>query len=85
MDGANVEIHEEVGDENIIIFGLSSDEVSKMRREHSYNPWDIYNSDPRVKRVMDSLIDGTFSPEQPEIFRDFLKITEKNSGVFTTR
>lgn len=70
MDGANVEIHEEVGDENIIIFGLSSDEVSKMRREHSYNPWDIYNSDPRVKRVMDSLIDGTFSPEQPEIFRD---------------
>ena len=70
MDGANVEIHEEVGDENIIIFGLSSDEVSKMRREHSYNPWDVYNSDPRVKRVMDSLIDGTFSPEQPEIFRD---------------
>ena len=41
-----------------------------MSREHSYNPWDLYNSDSRVKRVMDSLVDGTFSREQPEIFRD---------------
>ncbi|GFI61635.1 glycogen phosphorylase [Clostridiales bacterium] len=70
MDGANVEIHEEVGEENIIIFGLSADETAKMSRERSYNPWDVYRSDERIRRVMDSLIDGTFAPDNPELFRD---------------
>lgn len=70
MDGANVEIHDEVGEENIIIFGLSSDETAKMSREHSYNPWDVYHSDERVARIMESLVDGTFSPNNPELFRD---------------
>ncbi len=69
MDGANVEIHEEVGDENIFIFGLSSDETESMAVNHSYNPWNVYNSDERVKRVVDSLVDGTFSPENHDIFR----------------
>lgn len=70
MDGANVEIYEEVGADNIIIFGLSSEETARMSREHSYNPWDVYHSDERVKRIMDSLVDGTFSPSNPDIFRD---------------
>lgn len=70
MDGANVEIYEEVGADNIIIFGLSSEETARMISEHSYNPWDVYHSDERVKRIMDSLVDGTFSPSNPDIFRD---------------
>ncbi len=70
MDGANVEIHDEVGEENIIIFGLSSDETARMSRDHSYNPWDVYHSDERIKKVMESLVDGTFSPDNREIFRD---------------
>lgn len=70
MDGANVEIYEEVGADNIIIFGLSSEETARMSREHSYNPWDVYHSDERVKRIMESLVDGTFSPSNPDIFRD---------------
>ena len=68
MDGANVEIHDEVGEENIIIFGLSSEETARMSREHSYNPWDMYHSDERIRRVMDSLVDGTFAPDNPELF-----------------
>lgn len=70
MDGANVEIHDEVGERNIIIFGLSSEETARMSREHSYNPWDVYNSDERVRRIMQSLVDGTFAPSNPELFRD---------------
>lgn len=70
MDGANVEIYEEVGADNIIIFGLSSEETARMISEHSYNPWDVYHSDERVKRIMESLVDGTFSPSNPDIFRD---------------
>ena len=70
MDGANVEIYEEVGADNIIIFGLSSEETARMSSEHSYNPWDVYHSDERVKRIMESLVDGTFSPSNPDIFRD---------------
>lgn len=69
MDGANVEIHDEVGEENIIIFGLSSEETARMSSEHSYNPWDMYHSDERIRRVMDSLVDGTFAPDNPELFR----------------
>ncbi len=70
MDGANVEIYEEVGADNIIIFGLSSEETARMISEHSYNPWDVYHSDERVRRIMESLVDGTFSPSNPDIFRD---------------
>lgn len=70
MDGANVEIYEEVGADNIIIFGLSSEETARMSSEHSYNPWDVYHSDERVRRIMESLVDGTFSPSNPDIFRD---------------
>jgi len=69
MDGANVEIYEEVGDENIFIFGLTADETESMSINHSYNPWNVYNSDERVKRVVDSLIDGTFSKNNSDIFR----------------
>ena len=61
LDGANVEIANVVGDENIEIFGLRTEEVDRMKREHSYFAWDLYNADGRIKRVVDQLIDGTYS------------------------
>ena len=60
MDGANVEISEQVGLENIEIFGLRSEEVDELRRNHSYYAWDEYNHNMALKRVVDQLIDGTF-------------------------
>ena len=68
MDGANVEIVNEVGEENAFIFGLSSQEVMDYERNGNYNPMDIYNSDPNVKCVLDMLVDGTFSKDR-ELFR----------------
>lgn len=68
MDGANVEIVQEVGEENAFIFGLSSDEVIAYERNGSYNPMDVYNSNPNVKKTLDYLINGTFSSDR-ELFR----------------
>ena len=69
MDGANVEIVEEVGAENAFIFGLSADEVMRYEREGGYNPWDIYNNNQNVRRVLTQLINGTYN-EDTELFRD---------------
>jgi len=69
MDGANVEIVEEVGAENAFIFGLSADEVMRYEREGGYNPWDIYNNNQNVRRVLTQLINGMYS-EDTELFRD---------------
>lgn len=70
MDGANVEIVEEVGEENAFIFGLSSDEVIRYENYGGYDPTEIFNNDPDVRRVLMQLINGTFSPDNPELFRD---------------
>ncbi len=70
MDGANVEIVEEVGEENAFIFGLSSDEVIHYENYGGYDPTEIFNNDPDVRRVLMQLINGTFSPDNPELFRD---------------
>lgn len=69
MDGANVEIVEEVGEENAFIFGLSSDEVIHFENHGGYNPYDIYNNDWEVKRVVDQLVDGTYSCGNPELYK----------------
>ena len=69
MDGANVEIVEEVGEENAFIFGLSSDEVIQYENYGGYNPMDIFNNDQDVRKVLMQLINGTFAPEDPELFR----------------
>ena len=68
MDGANVEIVEEVGAENAFIFGLSSDEVINYEQHGGYYPMDIYNSDGDIRRVVDQLVDGTYSSDR-ELFR----------------
>ncbi len=70
MDGANVEIVEEVGIENAFIFGLSSDEVINYEQQGGYNPWDVYNTDPDVRRVVDQLVDGTYAHGNSEMYRD---------------
>ena len=70
MDGANVEIVKEVGEENAVIFGLSADEVIEYELNGGYNPLDIYNSDEEIRRVLNQLVDGTYSPADHELFRD---------------
>ncbi len=70
MDGANVEIVEEVGEENAFIFGMSADEVINYEKNGGYYPIDIFNSNGNIRRVMDQLINGTFSPGNPGLFRD---------------
>ena len=70
MDGANVEIVDEVGEENAFIFGLSSDEVIAYEHNGQYNPRDIYNSDADIRAVLTQLVDGTYSQGNFEEFRD---------------
>jgi len=70
MDGANVEIVEEVGSENAFIFGLSSEEVIHYENYGGYYPVDLYNSDWDLKRVVDQLIDGTYANGDTEMYRD---------------
>ena len=69
MDGANVEMHEEVGDENIVIFGMTSKEVEDLNRSGTYNPWDVYNMQPDVQHVLTMLINGSLSSDT-ERFRE---------------
>ena len=70
MDGANVEIVEEVGEENAFIFGLRSDEVIRYESYGGYNPMDIFNNDPDIRKVLMQLINGAFAPQDPDLFRD---------------
>ena len=70
MDGANVEIVEEVGQENAFIFGMSADEVIAHEIKRDYNPMDIFNNDQDIRRVLTQMINGYYSPEDPELFRD---------------
>ena len=80
MDGANVEIVEEVGVENAFIFGLSSDEVINFEQNGGYDPYEIYNHDPEVRRVVDQLVDGTYSGGDSEMYRDLYNSLLKPVG-----
>lgn len=70
MDGANVEIVEEVGRENAFIFGLSSDEVINYEKNGGYNPSEIINNDMDLRKVLMQLINGTYAPDDPDRFRE---------------
>jgi len=70
MDGANVEIYERVGADNIYIFGMRSDTVRNVYREGNYNPMAIYKSNQEIRRALTQLIDGTLCPGQPAVFED---------------
>ena len=69
MDGANVEIVEEVGEENAFIFGLSSDEVIQYEKFGGYNPMDIFNNDADIREILMQLVNGTYAKNDTELFR----------------
>jgi starch phosphorylase len=68
LDGATVEIREEVGAENFFLFGLTVEQVAALRRR-GYDPWEVYRTDRRVKAVLDALSSDVFSPGEPGLFR----------------
>ena len=81
LDGANVEIHELVGDENSFIFGLTADEVNDYHKNGGYNPWDLYHSDSRIRRVLDQLVNGFLTPDTEE-FRDIFNAVTHNGDEY---
>ena len=68
LDGANVEIREEVGAENFFLFGKTVEEVEALRRA-GYNPWDIYNANPAIRRVLDAIKSNFFNLDQPGLYQ----------------
>ena len=70
MDGANIEIVQEAGRENAFIFGLSASDVIELEKNRNYDPMEIFNSDPEIRKVLMQLINGYYSPDDPERFRD---------------
>lgn len=78
MDGANVEIVEEVGEENAFIFGLSSQEVIDFEHNDKYKPREIYNTDEEIRKVVDQLVDGTYG--DPELFRELYSSLLDSNG-----
>jgi starch phosphorylase len=81
LDGANIEILEEVGEENIFIFGLKIGEAQAMRE--NYRPWDYYNRDPRVKRVVDAFRSNLFCPGESELFASiYHSVLDANDEYF---
>ena len=70
MDGANVEMAEEVGKENMFIFGMSSDEVIAHEHNRDYDPMQIFNTDQDIRKVLTQLVNGFYSPNDSELFRD---------------
>lgn len=83
LDGANVEIAARVGEENCVIFGLKDFEIDELRMQHSYNPWDYYNNNQHIKKVMDSLNDGSWHQTQKDRFRMiFDEVMYRNDEYF---
>jgi starch phosphorylase len=68
LDGANIEMMEEVGRENIFIFGMNTDEAVAIKA-HGYNPWDFYNANAELRQALDMINGGYFSPDDPTRFR----------------
>ena len=81
MDGANVEIVEEVGMENAFVFGLSADRVIRYEQENNYNPYDFVNGDPQLQQVLNQLIDGTYAGGNTEEFRSIYNSLLGGPGV----
>ena len=72
LDGANVEMAEEIGEGNFFIFGLRADEVKGLK-SRGYNPWDYYQADPELKQVLDQIAAGVFAPTQPDLFKPLVQ------------
>ncbi len=69
LDGANIEIRDAVGPDNMFVFGLTAPEIEALIDHHEYRPRDYYESDPRIRRVLDELADGRFCPQEPGLFQ----------------
>lgn len=82
LDGANVEMAEEMGHENIFIFGMNNDQVEELKVK-GYNAYDYYNSNPEIKQVVDQIQGGFFSPGNPNEFKGIADILLKYDGYFT--
>jgi starch phosphorylase len=80
LDGANVEILEEVGPENIFVFGMKADEVLDLTQSGGYKPWDLYNIYGDIRQVLTQLINGALAPREPDIFRELYEATLNGYG-----
>ena len=83
MDGANVEIHREVGDDNCVIFGLRADEVMNYYVHGGYSSWQMYSQEPAIRQVMDALLDGSLNGESFGILYDLL--LDRNDEFFVLK
>jgi starch phosphorylase len=72
MDGSNIEIMQEVGRENFFLFGLQFDQIAELRKM-GYNPRGIYNRSPDLKKALDMIADGSFSPATPDLFKPLVE------------
>lgn len=76
LDGANVEMAEEMGNDNIFIFGMTVDQVEELKAK-GYNAWDYYNALPEAKQCIDQISGGFFSPNNPDEFKDITDVLMK--------
>ena len=81
LDGANVEIREEVGSENFFLFGLKAEEVADLRRR-GYDPYRYYENDPELKRAIDQVASGLFSPDEPTLFVPIVETLLRRGDYF---
>jgi starch phosphorylase len=81
LDGANIEIMEEVGEDNIFIFGLNADEVMHLKQS-GYDPWHYYQENPELKQAIDMIGNGYFSPSEPNLFHPLLNAIFKDGDYF---
>lgn len=72
MDGANVEMAEEISEEHMFIFGLKVNEIEQMKNAESYSPWDVYNANREIREVLDLIASGFFSPRDPQLFEPII-------------
>lgn len=85
LDGANIEIKDEVNENNIVIFGLTAEEVLNYYENGGYCSWDLYNSDNRIKRVMNDLINGTYSEDREKFDAIYKNLLNYNDEFFVLK
>ncbi len=85
LDGANIEIKDEVGEDNIVIFGLNADEVLNYHKYGGYSAWDIYNNNHRVKAVIDDLVNGRYNSDKDKFNKIYANLLSYNDEFFVLK
>ena len=85
LDGANIEIKDEVGKDNIVIFGLNADEVLNYHKYGGYSAWDIYNNNPRVKAVINDLVNGRYNSDKDKFNKIYANLLTYNDEFFALK